>query len=188
MLPVAVMTMLLVAACGDADLADVEGTQTRIASEPAVLAEIDSSDRVSDGSAEPRSPEYWITWSKCGEGSQAEVATANGGREAGWVLLDDLLEIPGVALAGEQVTTCDDAVVVLAGAESPDVAVRLAGESLAAEINYASGAETCPAFDAALRVGRVLLAESGFDDPQQEVLARETIDLLSTYNRGTLCQ
>lgn len=185
---------LLVLACGgagDSSPAAVESALTPApagpASEPAVLGEIDPSERVSDGGAEPRSPAYWIMWSTCGESSKADVAAANGGRESGWVLLDDLLEMPGVALAGQQVSACEDAVVVLAGAESADVAVRLAAESLAAEINYASGAETCPAFDAALRVGRALV-ESGADGPQLETAAQETTELLATYNRGTLCQ
>lgn len=186
---------LLLLACVNAGDASPVGVETAVAAsptgaapEPAVLGEIDPSDRVSDGAAEPRSPAYWVMWSTCGEGSKADVAAANGGREAGWVLLDDLLEVPGVALAGQQVSACKDAVVVLAGAESADIAVRLAAESLAAEVNYASGAETCPAFDAVLRVARVLLSEAGFADPQIETTARETTDLLATYNRGTLCQ
>lgn len=188
-------TTLLVLACGGGGDASPEAFESAVAaapagsvSEPAVIGEIDPADRVSDGRAEPRSPAYWVMWSTCGASSKADVATANGGRDAGWVLLDDLLEMPGVALAGEQVSACEDAVVVLAGAESDDLAVRLAAESLAAEINYALGAETCPAFDAALRVGRVLLGEDGFADPQLETAARETTDLLAIYNRGTLCQ
>ncbi|MCU0271381.1 MAG: hypothetical protein MUF83_22445 [Acidimicrobiales bacterium] len=191
---------MLITACGSTGDAESAGTATvpvqPAESEPAALGEIDPADRVSDGAPEPRSAQYWITWSTCGAGSKSDLATANGGREAGWVLLDDLLATPGVALAGRRMTTCDDAVMVLTGAEGTDVTARLAAESLAAEVNYASGAETCRAFDGALRVGRALLEwwEVGgagsrpADDAEVDALARETIDLLATYNQGNLCR
>lgn len=39
-----------------------------------------------------------MVWNSCAEGNKADVAAANGGRAAGWIILDDLLADPGIQL------------------------------------------------------------------------------------------
>jgi hypothetical protein len=155
--------------------------------------------RVSDGGGEPRSTTYWITWSTCGEGSQAGVAEANGGREAGWIVLDDLIETPGLSLGVHTVTDCPDAVAILGSAvviPRPSGRVdALAAQLLAAQANRSSGSEGCPAADAALAVGGALLTEVRFsgagsaDRPDAEIADAidETLPVLVAYNAGELC-
>ena len=55
----------------------------------------------------PRTAGYWLVWNACAEDNQADVARANGGREAGWLILDDLLAHPGILLGELAVETCE---------------------------------------------------------------------------------
>jgi hypothetical protein len=60
----------------------------------------------SQGGGEPRTAGYWLARNSCAEDNRADVAAANGGREAGWIILDDLLQDPGILLGGLSVETC----------------------------------------------------------------------------------
>jgi hypothetical protein len=61
----------------------------------------------SDGGGEPRSAGHWLLWNSCAPGNRAATAAANGGRAAGWIILDDLLVDPGVLVGGYAVETCE---------------------------------------------------------------------------------
>ena len=157
---------------------------------------------LSDGGGEPRSPGYWMIWSTCAEGNQAAVAQANGGREAGWILLDDLLGDPGIVLGSFPVETCQAAVNLLQGRDvdgqemADDVVYALVAQLLAAELNIGAGAEICPAvLDAAIAAEK-LLVELSFDgigayldsqDPRNSRVL-DLVNTLSRYNSGNLCK
>jgi hypothetical protein len=47
---------------------------------------------------EPRTIGFWKNWNTCTGGRQDEVAAQNGGPDAGWFILDDLLNNPGYHL------------------------------------------------------------------------------------------
>jgi hypothetical protein len=151
---------------------------------------------------EPRSAGYWLLWNACAEGNKADVARANGGRAAGWVLLDDLLADPGIQLGDYPVTTCEEGVVLLqrrnsAGEETGDPIYGLAAALLAAELNLNVGAETCPSAEEALLGGHLVLASTGFDGTGEYPAATsgelsdlipKLVELLTAYNIGELCR
>ena len=102
--------------------------------------------RRSTGGGEPRTPASWVIWSTCGEGSKAETARANGGRDAGWILLDDLLADPGIRIGDHDLSTCSESVALLEGStnngdEASEPAYALARQLVAAELNLTAGAE-----------------------------------------------
>ena len=68
---------------------------------------------VSTGGGEPRTAGYWLVWNACAEENKADVAVANGGREAGWILLDDLLADPGILLGDLAVEACEQGLRLL---------------------------------------------------------------------------
>ena len=156
------------------------------------------------GGGEPRTAGYWLVWNSCAEGNQAETARANGGREAGWVILDDLLADPGILLGELAVETCELGIRLLQGQDTAgvthpdDLAYPLAAQLLTAQANLAVGAEYCPASDEAVQAGQVLLLSLGFDGsgerlaPDAEAHNREVaqflIDKLREYNAGGLCR
>lgn len=161
-----------------------------------LLRSVPAEARMLLGSGEPRTSPYWATWSTCGEGSRAETAAANGGREAGWILVDDLLEDPGISLGEWPVATCQDAVGVLEGDPSNPAAL-MARQLLSAELNLAAGAGTCAITRELVLAGHALLANQQYDgspvDPEvQEDGAAESMSrvaaLLALYNSGRLCQ
>jgi hypothetical protein len=53
---------------------------------------------------DPRTIGYWKNWSTCTGGGQVKVAAANGGPDAGWFLVDDLLLSPGYHLGPNTAT------------------------------------------------------------------------------------
>ena len=158
------------------------------------LGEIPAGARVSDGGPDPRTPAYWVAWSTCGENSQAALAEANGGREAGWVLLDDLIVEPGLALGDYAIRSCRQGVAVLE-ARPRDPAYALATQVLAAQANLSVGAESCRAAEGALAVANALLSSLAFDGAGRYLTARsqgasvvkEATTVLTSYNAGTLC-
>jgi hypothetical protein len=143
-------------------------------------------------------------WNACAPDNKAEVARANGGRAAGWFLLDDLLADPGIFLGELTVETCEQGIALLqgqdaAGQEQPDdAAYVLAAQLLAAQANLAVGAEYCPASDTAVQAGQALLLSLGFDgtgtylgpegDAEDREVAQFLIEQLANYNAGTLCR
>lgn len=181
-------------------------TSSTVATEPGpeeadVVASLSDEVRRSTGGGEPRTSRYWIVWSTCGEGSQAETAIANGGRAKGWILVDDLLADPGVELGRVRLRTCEEAVSLLdgrtlRGASTTDLAYRLATETLTAELNLSAGAESCTAAEGAVRVARLLLSSMGFTglgayfpgEERKRGRTDEAIELLGAYNAGTLCR
>jgi hypothetical protein len=157
-----------------------------------VLAELPPESRDTIGEGEPRSAEYWVMWSTCGEDSRADEAAANGGADAGWFLLDDFLEDPGLAIGDYRVVTCREALAVLSPALDNEFD-RLASLLLAAEINLNSGAENCEAADQSLRASHVALAGLDYAGPgtvdiQPGTAILQLTDLLNAYNSGELCR
>ena len=158
--------------------------------------------RVARGAGQPRTAGYWALWNTCAPENRADVAAANGGREAGWILVDDLLADPGIQLGNYPVPACPEALALLlgrtaAGEESGDPVYGLAAVLLAAELNMRAGAETCPIADEAALGGHLVLASAGFDGTGEygAALSDETanaiprlVELLQGYNRGELCR
>jgi len=158
----------------------------------------------SDGGGEPRSPGYWLLWNSCAVDNRSAVATANGGRTAGYVILDDLLIDPGLTLADLPVETCQQGVDLLSrrdldGQErSSDAAYQLAQSLLAAQLNLFVGSETCPAAEQAVLAGHLLLSALNFNgkgdyrgalsDGNRQETADILVGQLEAYNNGSLCR
>jgi hypothetical protein len=157
--------------------------------------------RVARGAGQPRPAGYWALWNSCAPENRADVAAANGGREAGWILVDDLLADPGIQLGNYPVPACPQALALLqgrtaAGEESGDPVYGLAAALLAAELNMRAGSEICPIADEAALGGHLVLASVDFDGRGEygAALSDETanaiprlVELLEGYNRGDLC-
>lgn len=158
----------------------------------------------SQGGGEPRLAGYWLLWNSCTADNRAETAAANGGRAAGWIILDDILKDPGILLGELQVVTCEQGINLLQGldldgnARGGDAAYQLAAQLLVAQVNLAVGAEYCPASDQAVAAGQLLLIGLGFNgrggylglpvDSQDIETAEILIDQLAQYNAGELCK
>jgi hypothetical protein len=164
---------------------------------PAILENVPDAVRAADDGGDPRSPSYWVTWSTCAEDNRAETAAANGGREAGWLLLDDLLWLPGAALGEVPVETCEQGVAVLEPSEDAPIADRLASQVLAAQLNLAAGSTSCQAAEETVAVAQAVLASVEYEGPGQTAddVDEETLqgmadlsELLALYNSGQLCR
>jgi hypothetical protein len=159
----------------------------------------------SDGGGEPRGPGYWLVWNTCTEGNQSATAKANGGRQAGWVLLDDLLADPGIMMGPDEVKTCQQAAAILGGKPSENTPendlhfYRLAAALLTAQLNLAIPAESCPAVEQAVQAGQLLLVSVGYhpgnasaissqDPAKDSQLADFLSGQLDQYNLGELCR
>lgn len=172
---------------------------------------VDSKDAFSDLPAEarastrqgdPRPPAYWAVWNTCAEENRAALAAENGGRAAGWFLMDDLLEDPGIQLGNYKVMTCKEGLSLLqgnttAGEATDDPLYALASLLFAAELNLNVGAETCPIAEEAVVGGHLVLSEAGFigQGEYAESITEEIataiprlVELLTGYNRGELCR
>jgi hypothetical protein len=159
---------------------------------------------LSSGSGEPRTSGYWLLWNSCAENNQSETARTNGGREAGWILLDDLLVDPGILIGNLQVEACQQGVNLLQGYDlinidrSSDSAYTLATQLLTAQLNMAVGSEYCQASDQAVGAAQLLLlalnfnGEGSYLDPKlatQDVMTAQILtDQLAKYNTGDLCK
>lgn len=155
---------------------------------------------------EPRTIGYWKNWNTCTGGNQDITAANNGGPDAGWFLLDDLLNNPGY-LIGDLVLgsgDCEDAVgildkrdIVSGKKKASDAAYGLAAQLLAALLNFSAGAETCDAAVNAANAGQQLLDDIDFNGTGNylkgknadgdRALANELAGLLDEYNNGFLC-
>lgn len=174
-----------------ADMADATGIDGHLDLPPEA--------RVSTGGGDPRPAAYWAVWNSCASDNRAEVAAANGGREAGFVLVDDVLADPGIQLGDHLLTSCEESVALLggrtaAGDKTTDPIFALAALLLAAELNLNVGAETCPAIEEAVVGAHLVLSSANFDGVSGSPLDAEAggalptlIDLLSAYNTGDLC-
>lgn len=158
----------------------------------------------SRGGGEPRSASYWLQWNSCAPDNRSEMAAANGGRAAGWIILDDLLDDPGILLGELQVGTCEEGINLLQNKDvegferGGDMAYQLAAQLLAAQLNLAVGAEYCPAGDQAVAAGQLLLIGQGFNGRggylgppafgQDVETAQILVEQLGDYNSGQLCR
>jgi hypothetical protein len=156
------------------------------------------------GGGEPRTAGYWLLWNSCAAENNAETAIANGGREAGWYLVDDFLVDPGIKLGGLTVETCPQAIQLLQTQDgngidqSEKLDFRLASALLATELNLSAKAESCPAVIDAVLGSMQLLNELGFDGIQTDLMAaadeKQKADVsiflvsLEKYNQGDLCR
>ncbi len=155
--------------------------------------------RASIGGGDPRLPAYWAVWNTCAPDNRADVAAANGGRDAGFVLVDDVLADPGIGLGDHLLSSCEESVALLegrtgSGDATDDPVYMLAAQLLAAELNLTVGAESCPAADEAVLGAHLVLSSSNFDGVSPSPLDVEAggalpdlIDLLTAYNAGDLC-
>lgn len=152
---------------------------------------------------EPRSSGYWLIWNTCAKGNQSEAARNNGGREAGWVLMDDLFTDPGILIGALVMESCEQGVNILQARDlqgnemKNDAAYSLAAQLLVAQLNLAVGSTYCPASDQAVNEAQSLLLELNFDGTgaylgpplanlqieKAQSLARQ----LANYNAGALC-
>lgn len=158
----------------------------------------------SNGGGDPRGTGYWLVWNTCVDGNQAQTAKANGGRAAGWVLVDDLLLDPGMLVGSMEIKTCAQAAAILqakpatSGAPENAPFYQLASQLLAAQLNLAVPAETCLAVEKAVQSAQLLLLSVGFNgdstsmniqDPDKDpALAGFLAGQLSSYNAGQLCR
>lgn len=158
---------------------------------------------VPDTSAgEPRTAGYWLLWNACAAGNMAETARLNGGRQMGWIILDDLLAYPGIVLGDYRVDSCAAALELLNGrmldgTQTQDPVHSLAAALLTAELNRSAGAEDCQAVEAAAAASHVILAVAGFNgmgeySPALAEGDTEAIPVLTVglaqYNLGNLCK
>lgn len=149
---------------------------------------------------DPRPPAYWALWNTCAADNRAETAAANGGRAAGWFLVDDILADPGLQLGDQPLASCGAALAVREGAAghgddaSPSIA-SLAGQLLAAELNLNVGAETCSIAEEAVVGAHLVLSEVGYAgeelveiSPEVSSAVSRLLPLLEGYNSGQLCR
>ncbi len=199
---------LLVAACGSPTPIPPTATATPTAVPPTptppddAFSDLPDEARVARGAGQPRTAGYWALWNTCAPENRADVAAVNGGREAGWILVDDLLEDPGIQLGNYLVPACPEALALLqgrtaTGEETSDPIYGLAAALLAAELNMRAGSEICPIADEAALGGHLVLASANFAGTGEyaSVLSDETasaiprlVELLQGYNRGELCR
>ena len=163
------------------------------------FTDIPAEARISNQSGEPRPTAYWMLWNACAPKNRAEVAAANGGRAAGWVLMDDLLEKPGINLGDLPVENCEHGLNLLqgltkTGEETDDPLYELAAQLLAAELNFNLGAETCPIAEEAAVGGHMVLASVNFNGTgtyfttvEVSTAVPRLLELLQGYNSGELC-
>jgi len=158
----------------------------------------------SNGGGEPRSLGYWLIWNTCAADNQSETAKINGGWEAGWILMDDLIADPGILIGTLQLETCQQGLNLLQSKNMQnidmknDVAYTLAAQLFGAQLNLATGSEYCPALDQVIYEAQMLLLELNFDgtggylSPPQAGQNREkaeaALEQLTSYNTGELCR
>jgi hypothetical protein len=133
----------------------------------------------------PRSAGYWTKWNRCAAGNQAAMADRNGGRRAGFWLLEDVLAESGGAIIWDdgqadtlvvRIATCEQAVEILEGrrvtangvvGEEPrqlEAADRaLARQLLTAQLNVEVGACVTPQVNEAVARAEALLDRLDYD-------------------------
>jgi uncharacterized repeat protein (TIGR01451 family) len=130
---------------------------------------------------EPRTIGYWKNWNTCSGGNQAQTAAKNGGTAAGFFILDNVLNSPGIKIGSYMIpaagtiepvtnkTGCKIAVLLLGKSDkrtgknmAKDAAYELAAQLIAAKANQTAGAETCQALTNAITSADTLLASINF--------------------------
>jgi hypothetical protein len=153
----------------------------------------------------PRTIGYWKNWSRCTGGGQVKTAEMNGGAANGFFLIDDLLpQVVGdlnVSACAIGVDILDKrmianpALVADGDKMAKDAAYGLAAQLLAAKLNLAAGAVTCPAVQSAVLSGQTLLDNIGFlgtgtylvGKSANRTLALDLATSLDNYNNGMVC-
>lgn len=193
-------TVLLLVGCTPAQQTSEPLFTPDSSQESGPFADIPAEARVSNQSGEPRPPAYWMLWNACAPENRAEVAAANGGRAAGWVLMDDLLVKPGINLGDLPVENCEQGLALLQGLtlngeEMDDPLYDLAAQLLAAELNLNLGAETCPIAEEAAVGGHMVLSSVNFTGTgtyfttvEVSAAVPRLLELLQGYNCGELCR
>jgi hypothetical protein len=126
-----------------------------------------------------RTPGYWKNWNMCTGGKQAQTAVKNGGKAAGFYLLEDHLPLTLWANSTSGVicsrfsnfvlTSCAPAVKLLntqdasGKQKASDAAYNLAKHLLAYKLNIASKAAPCASAAAAATNAEALLSEICFN-------------------------
>jgi hypothetical protein len=164
-----------------------------------------------------RTPGYWRAWSSCTPGRQVETAVSKGGPtsgdriNAGYALLDDVLQDPGITIglvtliADADVYSCDPdtqfAVNLLDHRDkngrkrANDAAYKLARSLLAYYANVGALTTPCPEAVAAADAGAQLLVDIGFTGVGSYLRPnhpryQEAVGLAGTldeYNNNVLC-
>ncbi len=114
------------------------------------------------GSGGVRTSSCWVAWSSFGEGSWAGTAPANDGREAGWIIVGDLLDYPGISPGEWPVATCEEGVRVLQE-DTSDLVAGIARQLLTAELNLTTGTGTCAVKRELIVAARAVLADQQYD-------------------------
>jgi hypothetical protein len=119
---------------------------------------------------EPRTPGFWKNWNTCTGGNQALTAAENGGADAGWYILDDVLSntiyLGQLELDGGD---CVDAQLILNNRDlrdknrASDPAYNLAKHLLTYKLNLGAGSYMCPDMAQAVSFADWILNEIGFD-------------------------
>jgi hypothetical protein len=99
----------------------------------------------------PRTPGYWKNWNTCTGGNQWLTAAENGGPEAGWFILDDILTDPGIDWVTFKLDggDCLSAQLILDNRDltgenmASDPAYNLAKHLLTYHLNLGAGSATC---------------------------------------------
>jgi hypothetical protein len=152
---------------------------------------------------DPRTIGFWKNWNTCTGGNQVFVASKNGGPSAGWYLLDNLLP---QSIGNYSIVTCDAGIKILSKQDrlgrnkASDAAYELASQLLAARLNLAAGARSCPEVQQAVIDGQALLQQINFTgdgtylasktkgkDVDRRNQALELAVMLDQYNNGRLC-
>lgn len=186
---------------------DIPGISTQTTSPTAIpqddtFPEIPPEARIATWQGDPRPAAYWALWNTCAPENRADIAAENGGRSAGFILLDDLLINPGIQLGNFPVTTCEEGLALLqghtaVGDDTDDPVYGLAAELLTAELNLNVGAESCPIAEEAVVGGHLVLSQVDFNglgeyatDTPSEIFSSipRLVELLQGYNRGELCR
>lgn len=181
-------------------LSGVPVKPTMLASTDA-FADLPEEARIATRVGDPRPVAYWALWNTCAPDNRAETAKTNGGRAAGWFLMDDLITEPGIQLGDYPIITCEAGLSVLKGSnasgnEASTGILNLAAALLAADLNLNVGTESCPIAEEAVIGGHLVLSEVGFDGSDiNSVVSSEVanavprlLELLKGYNRGELCR
>jgi hypothetical protein len=150
-----------------------------------------------------RTPGYWKNWNRCTGGGQAINADRNGGWQAGYWLLDDVLNSPGVTLGTYTVTTCAIGVNILDQRDiktlkknASDPIYTLAMHLMAFKLNQAAGAYGCPYAIGAAQKADVLLIKVKYNatgsyktmSKADQAYALTLAKILDAYNNNTLTE
>ncbi len=160
-------------------------------------------DNVPPPGGDQRTPGYWKNWTTCSPGNQARTAERNGGADAGFYLLDDVLPM---VVGDFEIVDCKTGRLLLDRRDldgkrnrkrASDAAYNLASHLIAAQANVAAGASVCPEVTQAIADANELLASIGFEGDGQYLgpkskspdrqLALEIAALLDAYNNGEVC-